>query len=169
MKHWKQDKKWSDRYLPEIKAILGQVFIGQSPEKEDMEHNTDLIVFKMEPIRIACRLRRSEYYDKYPDEFTIRCSRPNGIKTELAKIIEGWGDYLFYGFCDDEKLIAWFIGDLKVFRLWFAKQLVKNKGIMAGMEKQNGDGSSNFRVFKRNDLPSHFIFAKDDREMECKA
>lgn len=157
MKGWKNDKKWSDKFLPEIKAILGQQFIGAAPYEEDTERNTDLIVLKLEPIRIACRLRRKEYFEKWPDEFTIRSSRPTGNKTELTKIMEGWGDYFFYGFCDDEVLVYWTIGDLKVFRLWFNRQLFRNKGAVPGKEQKNGDGSSLFIAFRWSQLPPEFI------------
>ena len=60
--------------------------------KEDAERNTDLIVLKLDAVRIACRVRNHEYITRYGDEFTIRAERPSGVKTELAKIIDGWGD-----------------------------------------------------------------------------
>lgn len=156
MNGWASDKKWSDVFLPQIKAIIGQTFIVEPPATEDQEHNTDLIVLKMDPIRVACRIRRERYYQQYADEFTIRCSRPSGIKTELSKIIEGWGDYLFYGF-GDESLIAYRIGDLKVFRLWFTRYLSQNGGTTPGLFKKNADGSSNFIAFKWSELPQNFI------------
>lgn len=159
MKPWEKDKRWSDQFLPEIKAILGQTFIGAAPPEEDMEHNTDLIVLRMEPLRIACRIRRAnKYFNKYSDEFTIRTSRPNGVKTELRKIIAGWGDYIFYGFGDDPgNLVWWSIGDLRVFSVWVFESIIKNHGGMPGIEQKNKDGSSDFRAFKWKDLPSEFI------------
>jgi hypothetical protein len=154
---WEKDKSWSDQFLPEIKAILGQTFIGAAPPEEDMERNTDLIVLRMEPLRIACRIRRVKHF-RYADEFTIRTSRPNGTKTELYKIIEGWGDYLFYGFGDDiGNLVWWGIGDLRVFSVWVFGKLTKNKGVLPGIVKSNTDGSSDFRAFKWKDLPSKFV------------
>jgi len=157
--NWKEEKKWSDRFLPEIKSHLGMTLIGEPPIEEDQERNTDLIVLKMEPVRIGCRVRRNEYYEKYRNEFTIRSKLASGEKTELHKIIEGWGDYFFYGICDKEEfsLICWFIGDLKVFRLWFAKYLKNKKGVTPGEEHKNWDGLTWLRAFKINDLPSGFI------------
>jgi len=157
---WVADKKWSDRYLPQIKSIIGRTFIQTAPIEEDQERNTDLIVFKMEPIRIACRLRRYEYFLKYPGEFTIRAGRPNGTKTELTKIIEGWGNFFFYGFADDDKIFSWRIGDLNVFRLWFNRCLLKNRGLIPGEQKKNTDKSSSFVVYDWNDLPNNFIVAE---------
>ncbi len=134
---WEKDKRWSDIFLLEIKQILGSQLIGEPPVEEDQKRNTDLIVLKMDSVRIACRVRRFKYHNRYSDEITIRAGRPSGIKTELTKIIEGWGDYFFYGFADDseEKLVAWRLCDLKVFRLWFNRTIIKNGGVMPGIEK----------------------------------
>lgn len=162
MNGWKDDKRWSDRFLPEIKRILGEHLIGEPPIEEDQERNTDLIVLKMEAVRIACRIRRNEYLEKYPNEFTIRTKRPTGIKTEIEKIIEGWGDYLFYGFSNKEenKLAGWFIISLNAFRLWFMKYLRNNNGKPPGHQKINSDGSSAFAGYNVNDMPDDIVFKK---------
>lgn len=148
MNGWEADKRWSDRFLPEIKMILGLHLIGEPPIEEDCERNTDLIVLKMDPVRIACRIRKNEYYARYPNEITIRSGRPSGAKTELAKIIEGWGNYLFYGFanCDETALAAWRLCDLSALRLWLMRRLWIEKE-MPGTHKKNGDGSSTFHAF----------------------
>lgn len=164
MKGWKDDKRWSDRYLVSIKRILGEHLIGEPPVAEDQERNTDLIVLRMDAVRIACRIRKSTYLGDYGHEFTIRCSRPSGIKTELSKIIEGWGDYFFYGFADEsgDQLAAWVLSDLRVFRLWFMRELSRlDRGKFPGREKNNVDGSSAFRVFQWDDFPPEFIVATD--------
>lgn len=160
---WKEDKKWSDKFLPEIKMILGLHLIGEPTPEEDVERNTDLIVLKMEAVRIACRIRRFEYYSKYPNDITIRTNRPSGTKTELAKIIESWGNYFFYGFSDSEekKLCSWKLCNLNAFRLYFNSYIVNNKGNIPGFEKANGDNSSSFRAFNAMLIPG-FIHAKYD-------
>jgi hypothetical protein len=100
---WQADKRWSDKFLRDIKRILGEHLIGEPPMEEDAERNTDLIVLRMDAVRIGCRVRKHKYRDSYQDEFTIRAGRPSGVKTELAKIIEGWGDYFFYGFSNEDE------------------------------------------------------------------
>ena len=162
MQDWKQDKRWSDRFLPEMKRILGEHLIGEPPVEEDAERNTDLMVLKMDAVRIGCRVRKYEYLARYGNEFTIRAGRPSGAKTELTKIIEGWGDYFLYGFCDEreERLCQWFLGDMKVFRLWFNRQLAGNKGRRPGSGKSNNDGSSSFLAFAIPDLPNSFVIAR---------
>ena len=111
---WIEDKRWADRFLPEIKSLIGTHLIGDAPKDEDALRNTDLIVLGMRAIRIAVRIRKNEYLQQYGDQFTIRSSRPNEIETELTKIIKGWGDYFFYGFSDVEgiRLDKWFLADL---------------------------------------------------------
>lgn len=166
MSTWQADKQWSDRFLPEIKGILGTYLIGEPPIEEDAERNTDLMVLKMEAVRIGCRVRKYKYMASYGTEFTIRAGRPSGIKTELSKIVEGWGDYFFYAFCDqiERRLEAWLLGDLRVFRLWFATTGIRD-GVCPGKEKSNHDNSSTFRSFAVAELPPSFVIAR--KVAEC--
>lgn len=158
MKEWKKDKRWSDQFLPEIKSILGMYLISEPAIEEDQERNTDLTVLTLTPFRIGCRVRKIFYLKDYSDEFTIRVSRPSGQKTELSKIVEGWGDYFFYGFGEEEILHKWTLCNLNVFRLWYNTQLYH--GIHPGEFGKNKDGSSNFLAFKWIDIPDNFIIAQ---------
>lgn len=158
---WQADKERSDRYLPEIKQILGLHLIGAAPVEDDQERNTDLIVLKLDAVRIGCRVRNAErYLSKYGYEFTVRAGRPNGTKTELTKIIEGWGDYFFYGFgSEDGHLVRWMLGDLRLFRWWHSDCLRRNRGQVPGKHQRNGDGSSDFRAYEIASLPPQFVVA----------
>ncbi len=127
------------------------------------------MVLRMDAIRIGCRVRKYCYFKEYPDEFTIRSSRPNGNKTELAKILEGWGQYLFYGFANEANaaLCAWRLIDLNFFRLWFSRSLTcLEKGCAPGIEKTNLDSSSMFRAFRVPDMPSTIVFKKSQAMSE---
>jgi len=159
MNGWHYDKRLGDRLLPEIKAILGQQFIGEPPIEEDQLHNTDLITLYMRPLRFACRIRRHVYLPNYAHQFTMRSSRFSGNKTELQKVLEGWGDYLVYGFADqtEQHIFALMIGDLSVFRHWYYAETCKHRGIAPGVEKWNYDFSSTFRVFDTFSLPRNFL------------
>lgn len=155
------NRRWSDKFLPGIKQILGLHLISAAPVEEDVRRNTDLIVLKMAAVRIACRVRRYEYYE-YKDQFTVRYKLPSGAKTELAKIVEGWGDYFFYAFADstEEQLISWRLCNLNVFRLWLANRLLMaERGSLPFTVKENHDGSSAFAVFAFSDLPVEFVIA----------
>ena len=159
---WQADKRWSDKFLPDVKRTLGEYLIGEAPYEEDRDHNTDLIVLRMDAVRVGCRIRRSEYLSKYADEFTIRTARPNNIKTELAKIIEGWGNYMFYGISDAEEtgLACWALIDLSGFRLWYMSYMATNEGRQPGFTQTNRDNSSDFRAFKIKMLPEAAIVAR---------
>jgi len=162
---WESDKKWSDKFLPEIKQIIGEYLVTEPPMEEDAKHNTDLIVLGFNSIRVGCRIRKYKYYPQYPNEFTIRSERPvNGTKTELTKIIEGWGDYFFYGFSDEEErhILYWRIISLNAFRLWFNRKLVENKGELPGKPKENKDSSSNFLAFDVSQMPPGIIFKEKE-------
>ncbi|MDR1574143.1 MAG: hypothetical protein LBS24_07525, partial [Clostridiales Family XIII bacterium] len=134
MTDWREDKRWSDKFLPQIKRILGECLITEPPIEEDIERNTDLIVLRLDSVRIACRVRKHKYLARYGNEFTVRAGRPSGAKTELTKIIEGFGDYFFYGFADENEteLAKWLIGDLRAFRIYFQRETVRMKGILPG-------------------------------------
>lgn len=136
-----------------IKAILGLVFIGQDPIM-DTKQATDFLVFNIEPIKVACRLRTYNYYinPQYRNEFTIRCKLSSGNETELDKIKKGYCDYVFYGFVNKEenKILKYFIGDLNVFR-----ENINNVDCELKTNKDNNPTS--FVVYKLSDFPSKFI------------
>lgn len=154
MSQWNDDKEWADQFMPEIKRILGLYVIGPAPDEDDRERNTDLIVLNLRPCRIACRIRKYKHLAEYGDQFTIRSGRPNGRKTELTKIIEGWGEFLFYGFADrdDFRLAHWTIADLNVFRIGLLRLILQHHK-MPGIQKGNLDGSSTFHAFRWIDFP----------------
>lgn len=170
---YQQDRTWSDRFLPQLKQIIAKNLIGPAPAEEDMRHNTDLIVIGLEALRVACRVRRHKYLDRYHGEFTIRSDRPNGMPTELQKILGGWGDYILYAICtrDEAGLAVYVLGDLKVFRIWFFRYMATHRGELPGLEQPNGDDSSKFRAFRIDDLPPEFIkdrksLKPDDAELD---
>lgn len=161
MSGWHNDKHWSDRFMPVIKAILGRHLFTESPAEEDARRNTDLVTLRMDPIRVAVRIRRPEFA-QYADEFTIRCQRPYDQKSELRKILEGWGDCFFYGISapNETDLHCWALCDLRVFRDWWHQNIVRSQPfVMPGIVHENVDGSSTFRVFRFCDLPPAFVIA----------
>lgn len=155
---WQADHQWARRFIPEMKSIVAQVLIGEASVDEDREHNTDLIVLRVDETRVACRVRRYDQYDRYAGEFTIRAARPSGQKTELEKLIEGWGRYLLYAFADptETRLYAHVLGDLTVFRSWYTGYMRAHGGQEPGVLKANKDDSSSFRAFRIADLPPAF-------------
>lgn len=155
-----RDFDYQRQLIPEIKRVLANYLIVEADAKEDMQHNTDLIVLKLDTIRVACRVRRFSFLERYPDEFTIRSSRPSGAETELTKMLSGWGDYIFYGFASPsgDELAAWMLGDLKVFRVWHHRELWASR--RPGVEQRNGDASSKFMAYNLTNLPADFVVSR---------
>lgn len=157
---WKKDKAWSDKFIPQIKRVLGELFISESPEETDRDEATDLIVLEIRPFRIACRIRKAEFFDRYPNEFTIRSSRPSGQKTEIKKIIAGWGDYYFYGFSNhmENDLLSYVVLDLNVFREHIS--LHQEKKHLQFSRHKNMDNSSGFIAYALSSFPDDFIIKR---------
>lgn len=149
MADYRTDRQWSDKFIPHLKHIIADLLIKPASEDDDMHKNTDLIVFRVETLRVACRVRRYSYLAEYGRQFTIRTERTNGRETELAKLIKGYGDYFIYAFADNTEtdLSAWHIIDLREFRLWYMNYLIFNHGKRPGIPRKNGDQSSNFDAF----------------------
>jgi hypothetical protein len=157
----RRDFDWQRKFVPSIKQVLANYLVTEAPFADDARRNTDLMVLQAEVTRVACRIRRNEAA-QWADEFTIRTQRPNAIRTELDKLLSGWGDYIFYGIttADESKLYVWMLGDLKVFRLWHHRYLAVNNGRVPGVEHRNSDGSSAFRAYKIVELPDEFVVAR---------
>jgi hypothetical protein len=161
MNGWEDDKRWSDRFMPQIKGLLGHALIVDAPMIEDQQRNTDLRVLKMRDVEIAVRLRRAEY-QCYRGQITMRSRRPSGMQTELAKVITGWGDYYWYGFAHAAEIAVegWLIGDLDAFRIWHAREMHRNQGHPPGLVMRNHDRSADFTVYNAFAIPN-FIVATD--------
>lgn len=142
---YSKDRAWSDLKLPAIRQIVGPLLLEPADFKVDAMEATDLMIIQARDLRIAARVRKAEYAQKYPYEFTIRSSRTSGAKTEMAKIIEGFGDWMFYGFSDDDNgpgIGRWYLIDLAIFRanlIWF-----NQKKHLAIDRKDNHDNTTSF-------------------------
>ena len=159
--NYESNRKFGDKFMHEVSGILGQALIMPAPQIEDSERNTDLIVLGMNNVRIGCRIRQNRYLGNYGHEFTVRARSQNGGKTEITKIIEGWGDYLFYGFASEceKHLDRWTIISLNEFRIWHSRQQAKTKSI-PGDFKPNKDGTALYG-FDLRDMPKEMIFKKN--------
>ena len=156
---YKENRRWSDQYLPAIVQIIAPHLIQPAMFEYDVKQATDLMVLTGRDMRIAARVRRSSYAARYPYDFTIRSKHDNGAKTELAKMLEGWGDWMFYGHADQTekgKLNRWMLIDLHKWR----KKLL-GEGYRGGWEhlaqsQSNGDGT-HFMAFDVRKMPEVLI------------
>jgi len=163
LKPWLDDKKWADNFNAEIKRICGETFITPALPDDDYSKATDLYIYQLAPVRIGCRVRHYTHFKNYNGQFTIRNTRPNGNgDSEFAKILSGWGDYLFYGFSNENEngFASWMIGDLYVFRYEIFKSMSSKPSEIKYETRSNGDGSSNFIAFYASSFPADFIVSE---------
>ena len=142
-----RDYDWQWQYLDTVKAVIGPYLLDVSSFEIDTREATDLLVLLARDMRIGCRIRRAGYADAYPYEFTLRSLRRSGAKTELAKITDGWGDWLFYGHAADEpgaQLARWFLVDLYS---WRAQQIRSKQRAGHPAMHVNRDGVTAFTAF----------------------
>lgn len=150
MSGYENNRTYGDLHIQHAKEIIGGLDVKVSTGEEDWARNTDLITFSRDQLRYAFRVRRPNYLDQYGQEFTIRVRSRSGAASELAKIRDGWGDRLLYGFGSDTgRLQQWFVGDLNVLR----EHLVLNPPPRA---INNRDGTA-LCAFKLSELPHSFI------------
>jgi len=142
----KQDWRWSDQFLPEVKAILGRYLFVAASLSVDRHEACDLIT----PTgKIAVRIRRPAF-QQYQTQFTLRSARDSGSKAELEKVIDGHGDFLFYAFESDVRpgtLGTWHLISLRALRA----HLIRRAEVRSGTQS-NADGTQ-FRWFDIKSFP----------------
>jgi hypothetical protein len=156
------DRKWSDRFIPEIQQKVGPMLLVASPFEIDAKEASDLIVLKARDMRIAARVRRPGYIERYKYQFTVRSKRNNGAKTEMRKLIEGFADWMFYGHSDEEekRLAEWMLIDLNVWRAFLLERSYKNGWrTLVADEKGNTDKATQFMAFDVRSFPSEMLIA----------
>ncbi len=150
MSSYASDREWSDIMIPQIKRLVGPYLLETASFDNDAKQATDLMILNARDKRIAARVRRPGYAERYPFEFTVRAHRDTGSKTELEKIVNGFGDWLFYGHADASNSICrWWLIDLNAFRAG----LIRDKGSIKYHQKSNNDGthfvSFDLRTFRQ--------------------
>lgn len=163
---YRDDRSWSDRYLPAIRQLVGPHLLIPAPIELDTQQATDLIVLRARDMMIACRVRRYGYVDRYPFDITLRSKRDTGSRTELEKIVEGWGDWMFYGHsaATGDAIERWYLLDLHQWRREFVreglrsalKKDAKYRGVI--QPQSNGDGT-HFVAFDVRRFPSALVIA----------
>lgn len=153
MNMYDQNRSWSDQFLPDVKRIVGQHLLTEAPNALDWHQATDLLTLDARDTRIAARIRRAGYAEQYPHEFTVRAASARGGPTELAKIVNGRGDWMFYGHASPhgQGLASWYIIDLRAFRAGLIRHMQDGYPLRFG-DKLNVDGTG-FRWFDIRSFP----------------
>lgn len=122
-------KAWGSPAMGAVAEILKDAIgipctINEASLEDDRYTATDLQAVRISArdatesfLDVGVRFRDVRYFAAFGGEFTIRSEGRGGTRTEIHKILEGWGDWYFYGWLDDQKqLTAWTLMDLEVFR-----------------------------------------------------
>ncbi len=138
MATYSTDRSWSDKMIPQIKEIVGPYLLDITPDEIDTKQAADLMILGARDMRIAARVRRLGYAERYPYEFTLRSRRDSGAETELSKVINGLGDWMFYGHADNaDKIGLWWLINLCAFRA----ALIRDAKSIRFKKQDNGDGT----------------------------
>lgn len=145
MAYNEEDRKFADRYIDHVKRIMGPRVLETTRFTLDVEEAADLTTIGDARVRLAVRVRRPKYNKpQYRNQITLRASAKLG-PSELEKVISGYGDYMFYGFAEDDttdQLAYWQVIDLKNLRLYLHRcfQEANTKNVKYGyIASQNGD------------------------------
>ena len=151
---YRVNRSWSDRFLPDIRKAIGGHLLSLAPDPLDWHDATDLMMLEARDMRIAARVRRPGYATRYPHQFTLRSRLPSGAETELSKVVNGSGDWLFYGHSNaaETGLDAWSLIDLRAFRAGLIRQAANGHQIHSG-DRRNADGTW-FKWFDVRSFPA---------------
>lgn len=172
MSSYALDRCWSDHFIPAIKQIVGPLLVVPATFELDTQEATDLIVLTARDLKIAVRIRRHQYVQDYANDFTFRLRRDSGATTEFTKIMQGFGDWFFYGFAavgSTTELCRWSIIDLDRFRYRLLQIGYHDAWDCVAETKSNGDGT-HFMKFDVRQFPtaviasSHPVGAYSSRE-----
>ncbi|WP_417272741.1 hypothetical protein [Celeribacter halophilus] len=150
---YKTNRLWSDRLIPEIRNIVGGQLLQVAPDDLDQHNATDLLMLDARDVRVAARVRRPGYAARYPHQFTVRSRVPSGAETELSKIVNGHGDWMFYGHANlaQTAIESWKLIDLNAFRAGLIR--LGTQKLLWG-NKTNADGTR-FTWFDTRSFPAH--------------
>lgn len=168
---YQDDRKWSDQFIPAIREIVGPLLLVPSSFEVDTKQAADLIILKAKDMAIAARVRRHGYADKYPYDFTVRSKRDSGSKTEMAKLLEGWGDWMFYGHSgtDPGTLSRWMVIDLHKWREELLREGYSKGWSRFAELKSNKDGTHFVSFDIRKFKPTIIVSSSHDLSVEGKA
>ena len=160
MREWERQKADADRFLPEARRVIAVVAgeliqVEIATTYEDRNEATDLVVDNIRAWSWRLRFPSCKYRD-----FTIRSALANGSPdTELAKLLNGYGDFYLYSWTDvqhweRQRFSEWAIINLDTFRTqWVELDAVAKK-------ERNKDGGSSFLAWPIGVLQDQGVVAR---------
>lgn len=150
--HREFELRWRPRVVEIIEGFGLEWKCRFASDHEDRNEATDLVLVHSNK-RVMSRVRRRNYIVFGPYQLTIR-------KTELPKVMSGFGDLMFYGAVDakidgGDDIVHWWLLNMDAFR----------EGVLSGIgpieTKSNTDGSGPFYAYDIRDWKTkaklHFV------------
>jgi hypothetical protein len=175
-----RDAKWAEQFEDEAAEILREHLfknIGfiRSSHHEDAKECTDMVPYVTTDIgSVALRMRRATVKHR---DFTIRAWRASGVKTEKAKILEGWGSCYLYGWTTGRQINEWILVNLDKIResglLLKNRQQISNKdGVtkfvtISIQELQDANAIEDSKLDNDNDIPATGTCAMCGKPADC--
>ena len=133
---------------------VGGHLLERAADPYDHFQATDLMMLDTGDLRVAASERRAGYARLYPHQFTIRSHVASGRQTELAKIVNGHGDWMFYGHSNASQtgLESWWLIDPWAFRAVLIRHMAYSPQIVMG-DQANSDGTW-FKWFDVRSFPA---------------
>lgn len=134
MNNFQFENKMRPNVIHLLQKHAGQIVsFEESTEEQDTKQATDFIIVAKKKT-IAARVRRNNC--TYRD-LTIRTRSRYGYRTEIDKLLDGWGDLYFYGWeGKDNKINDYILVDI---------QKMRESGFLASISNRphisNGDGT----------------------------
>lgn len=186
MDAFKANRAFEADAMPTVKTALqggaGNVILGRAAHKmrttslrdatreQDIWEATDLkfevVTTGTQHYDIAVRCRRHDYWKRYDrnmkcgyrEQFTIRCKTKYSVRTEIHKIMDGYGTFMMYAFESAggaERLVQYVVLDLDVFR-------DHAKSVRCSVVP-NSDGTQG-AAFAIADFPDHLVVCRYDAD-----
>ena len=116
---FQEDFRWQQRFIPQIKQIIGMYSVEIASFKQDTKYATDFLIAETKVFKYACRIRTEPYLKNFNCDFTIRFDRPSGQRTEFEKILsDGFPERMIYAVgADNGDILAYKIVSLNIFRI----------------------------------------------------
>lgn len=161
------DRKWADRFIPQIRGILQKVGwivlnIEVSSQEDDNKRAVDILL-KVDTGHIACRIRGAEYASYH--DLTIRARRKNGVMTELEKLRKRTVRWYLYCYTDeaDQNIAEWYLID--IFKMLDLGLLDSTNPTLG--EKENKDGVTSFVHIPLEELTNSNCIVESGRVSNC--
>jgi hypothetical protein len=157
-----RDFAWQLPYTTDVRRIVGSHLPVPASWEQDAKEATDFLLYRVigrEVSTVAVRIRRPDVLTNpkwayWQWQFTVRLWRKSGAKTEHAKLVEGLGDWFFYGVADRSGAPVvkhWMIINLRAWRAALATPDVLRA--LQTEDRDNKDGTTGFRSYDIRSFP----------------